>query len=281
MIKNWIITTEAVKNSSDGIMARERYLLSASHPNHKNTETIVSLIGSAKTSQRIALAGEQFRVKQHLNRQGGRPLSSYAMEYCLTLPKKHRPTEKEWKIILSDCCTALARLVELHPSEINQFKSQIRAVLHRQKQVGKRGSGDHVHLIVGKVVNNRVLKALQQKKGTKILKQAFNAAVLKHTGLNHLEYQPHELNRGRRLETWKYQHQKAEESLHSEKLILKLQKQVDKWFEAEQQHDYKQQNRQLNRLIKTFEELSNQPLTSAQKENVERLKSICSRIHKL
>ncbi|TKF31297.1 hypothetical protein [Enterovibrio norvegicus] len=273
MIKNWTITTEAVKNGTDGVMARERYLLAKEHPNHRTTEAIISLIGNAKTSQRIALIGEQFRVKQHLNRKGGRPLSSYAMEYCLTLPKGHRPTPEQWRSIIADCCLAVSKLIELKPDEVKQFKSQIRAVLHQQQQSGVRGTGDHIHLIIGKILSGRVLKVLQQKKCTALLKQTFNAAVLKYTGLDHKQYKPHEINRGKRLETWKYREQKAANAENTQHLIAKLQKQADKWFKAKEENDYCQQNRQINRLIKTFEELSNAELPCHQREQVTKLRS--------
>ncbi|MGR5251089.1 hypothetical protein ACPV5S_02670 [Vibrio astriarenae] len=272
MIKNWTITTEATKHGTDGVMVRERYLLAENHPNHRTTEAIISLFGSAKTSQRIALVGEQFRVKQHLNRKGGRPLTSYAMEYVLTLPKGHRPTPEQWKSMISDCCLAISKLLELKQEELKPFKSQIRAVLHQQKQSGVKGTGDHVHLIIGKVLNGKVLRTLQQKKCTALLKQAFNAAVLKHTGLDHKQYKPHETNRGERLETWKHREQKAADAENNQQLIAKLQKQADKWFQAKEENDYRQQNRQINRLIKTFEELSSTELPSYQKEQVTKLK---------
>ncbi|EGQ8008891.1 TPA: hypothetical protein GRR58_22080 [Vibrio parahaemolyticus] len=273
MLKNWTVTTQPVRNGSDGIMVRERYLLAQNHSNHRNTESIISLLGNAKTSQKIALIGEQFRVNQHLSSKGGRPLSSYAMEYCLTLPKKYRPTEGEWKLILADCCLALAQLCQLKQSDMRQFKSQIRAVLHRQNQDCTLGAGDHVHLILGKVVSDKVLKPLQQKKGTKILKSAFNASVLRHLGVDHKEYKPYELNRGKRLETWKYHQNKAYESLHLEKLILKMQKQADKWFEAQKEHNKRQMNRQLNRLIQTFEELSDLDVPQCYQEELNDLKA--------
>lgn len=272
MIKNWTITTEAVKNGTDGVMARERYLLAENHPNHRTTEAITSLFGSEKTSQ-FALVGEQFRVKQHLNCKGGRPLSSYAMEYCLTLPKGHRPTPEQWRTIITDCCLAVSKLIGLKPDELKQFKSQIRAVLHQQQQSGVRGTGDHVHLIIGKVINGKVLRVLQQKKCTALLKQAFNASVLKHTGLDHKQYKPHELDRGKRLESWKYREQKAADSVHIQKQLIKLQNQADKWFIAKDNDDYRQQNRQMNRLIKTFEELSHAELPSHQKHNILKLKN--------
>ncbi|CAH1218863.1 conserved hypothetical protein [Vibrio harveyi] len=279
MLKNWIVTTEPVKNSTSGVMARERYLLAKNHSNHRNTESIISLVGDAKTSQRIALAGEQFRVQQQLNPHGGRPICSYAMEYCLALPKGYRPTEKQWKLILNDCCSTLALLCELQPHEIRQFKSQIRAILHRQNQNLIRGTGDHVHLVIGKVVCRRVLKVLQQKKGTKVLKSAFNAAVLKHIGIDHQDYTPHEIDRGKRLETWRYQQQKAEEALHVEKVVLRMQKQAEKWFEANDNNNKRQANRQLNRLIKIFEELSELNVPTEYHNSIQDLKSTVGLTH--
>jgi len=272
MIRNWTVTTQAVKNAIDGVVARERYLLANNHPNHRQTESITSLIGSEQTSKRIALLGEQFRVNQRLSKKGGRPISSYAMEYCLVLPKGHRPTPHQWKAIVTDCCNAIGKLLELKSTEIRIFQSQIRAVLHQQRQEGVRGAGDHVHLVIGKVLNGRVLKVLQQKKGTALLKQAFNVAVLEHVGIDYKEYKPYELDRGKRLETWKFRAQKAADVNYAQEQIIKLQRQVDKWFQAREEHDYKQQNRQLNRLLKTFSNLSTLELKGQQKENILQLK---------
>ncbi len=97
---------------------------------------------------------------------------------------------------MKDCCVTLAKLVNLSNTEVKQYQKQIRAVLHQQDQSIKQGTGDHVHLIIGKVVGARVLKELQQKKATKTLKQAFNAAVLKHIGISNSNYKPCKSNRG-------------------------------------------------------------------------------------
>ena len=273
MLKNWTVTTQPVRLASDGIMMRERYLLNTKHANHKHTEDLVSLFGCADTSNRIALAGEQFRLNQQLNnRRGGRPLSSYAMEYCLTLPKGYRPTSEQWQSIVKDCCLALARLCKLNKSEFAQYRQQIRAVLHQQNQDGTKGSGDHVHLIIGKVIGERVLKELQQKRATKLIKQAFNGAVLQHLGIDHRTYEPIEKEKGRRLSTWQYQHQKATEALDIEKIIKKMQSQFDKWIKAKEEHNERQQHRQKNRLLKTYEELKLRKLSPLQQEKLEKIK---------
>ncbi|MEZ8723820.1 hypothetical protein AB6D66_22325 [Vibrio pomeroyi] len=274
MLKNWTVITQPVRLASDGVMMRERYLQSLKHANHKHTQRIVSIFGCAKTSNRIALAGEEFRLNQKIyNSRGGRPLSSYAVEYCLTLPKGYRPTTQQWQSVVKDCSLALAKLCKLDKSEFSQYRQQIRAVLHQQEQGGKRGSGDHVHLIIGKVVGKRVLKELQQKKATKLIKQAFNSAVLKHVGVDHRSYEPIEAEKGRRLSTWQYQYEKANQALEIEKLISKMQNQFDKWLKAKEEHNDRQQRRQENRLMKTYESLAYHSLSKQQQEQAEVIKN--------
>ncbi|MFW9678487.1 hypothetical protein V3H26_18940 [Vibrio parahaemolyticus] len=274
MLKNWTVTTQPVRLGSDGVMMRERYLLNKTHANHKYTDDLISIFGCAETSNRIALAGEQFRLNQQLyNHKGGRPLSSYAMEYCLTLPKGYRPSIEQWQSIVKDCCFALAKFCKLNKSEFAQYRQQIRAVLHQQKQDGTKGSGDHVHLIIGKVIGGKILKELQQKKSTKLIKQAFNQAVLKHVGVDHRTYEPVEIEKGRRLSTWQYQHQKATEALEIEKLIKQMQTQFDKWLKAKEAHDERQLKRQKNRLLKTYEELKIKNTSPTQVENINKIKN--------
>ncbi|WGS59672.1 hypothetical protein [Vibrio lentus] len=274
MLKNWTVTTQPVRLGTDGVMMRERYLLNKQHANHKHSEALISIFGCAETSNQIALAGEQFRLNQQLyNRRGGRPLSSYAMEYCLTLPKGYRPSSEQWQSIIKDCCLALAKLCKLNKSEFAQYRLQIRAVLHQQAQDGNKGSGDHVHLIIGKVVGNRVLKELQQKKATKTIKMAFNQSVLKHIGVDHRTYDSIEKEKGRRLSTWQYQHQKATEALEIEKLIEKMRTQFDKWLKAKEMRDERQLKRQKNRLLKTYEELKIKNTAPTQTENINKIKN--------
>ncbi|MFA0654144.1 hypothetical protein [Vibrio sp. 10N.222.49.C12] len=272
MIKNFTLISQPVKLQSDGVMIRERYLLSEQHANHKHSDALISLFGCAETSHQIALAGEKFRLGQQLKRKGGRPLSSYAMEYCLTLPKGYRPSVEQWRAITSDCCIKLAKYCKLTKAEFAQYRQQIRAVLHQQNQEGLKGAGDHVHLIIGKVVGERVLKELQKKGATRLLKQTFNHAVLQHVGINHKSYEPLEAERGRRLSTWQYQHDKANQALEIEKLIAKLQSQFDKWLKAKEELNDRQQRRQENRLMKTYESLASHSLSKLQQEQLTKIK---------
>ncbi|HCG8465095.1 TPA: hypothetical protein NJ562_003093 [Vibrio parahaemolyticus] len=273
MIKNFTLISQPVKLQSDGVMMRERYLLSEQHANHKHSDALISLVGCAETSHRIALAGEKFRLEQQLKRKGGRPLSSYAMEYCLTLPRGYRPSIEQWQSITSDCCIKLAKYCKLTKAEFAQYRQQIRAVLHQQNQEGQKGTGDHVHLIIGKVVRGRVLKELQKKGATKLLKQTFNHAVLQHVGIDYRSYEPIEKEKGRRLSTWQYQYEKANQALEIEKLIKKMQSQFDKWLNAKEELNERQIRRQQNRLLKSYEQLKQHSLSASQLERINAVKN--------
>lgn len=273
MLKNWTVVTQPVRLASDGVLMRERYLLNAKHANHKHTEHIISIYGCTRTSHQIALAGEGFRIKQQLsNRKGGRPLSSYAMEYCLTLPKGYRPTPKQWQSVVRDCCIALAKHCKLNKTEFAQFRQQIRAVVHQQYQSGKGGSGDHVHLVIGKIVGTRNLKELQQKKATRLIKQAFNQSVLKHIGIDYRSYAPEENKKGKRLGEWQYQYEKAQVALEMEKQIVQMQKQFGRWLIAAEENDDRQKRRQRNRLMKIYDSLEHKLLSKQQAEQIEKMK---------
>ncbi|EPN8252682.1 hypothetical protein ACT3SD_004339 [Vibrio alginolyticus] len=255
-MKNWTVITKPVKNGSNGIIARERYLKSVSHPNHANTEAIIDIVGSENTSKKIIIAGERYRLKQKLrgNRKG-RPLSSYAMEFCLTLPKLYRPTPVQWRSIIGDCCQALANYLKLTGEDRKLFYSLIRGVCHQQNQQG-RASGDHCHLIVSKVLKDRVLTDLQRKRATSLIKQAFTASTTVHLGISVDDYKPHELNRGRRLEKWQYESRKMKEiQEQNNRLLKKLEKQIERWELALENSDIKQIRRQRNRIEKLLGEV--------------------------
>ncbi|WP_017071772.1 hypothetical protein [Vibrio crassostreae] len=227
--------------------------MSESHPNHKNsTEEILEIVGNEITSKNIAVVGEKYKLHQKLREsRRGRPLSSFAMEFCLTLPKCcGRPTVDQWKSIVRDCVVALANHLRLNEEEKMQFYKQVRAVCHRQVQsVGVRGGHDHVHLLVGKIVKNTVLVDLQKKSSTATLKIAYNNAVAKHLDIDVESYKPYELDRGKKLSQWQH-------TLHEkEKLENRLQAQIKKWEKAQQAGDIKQLKRQKNRIYKTLEEL--------------------------
>ncbi len=81
-----------------------------------------------------------------------------------------------------------------------------------------------------------------------------------------------EAEKGRRLSTWQYQYDKANQALEIEKLISKMQNQFDKWLKAKEEHNDRQQHRQKNRLLKTYEGLESRKLSPLQQEQLIKIK---------
>lgn len=257
MIKNFTLIIQPVKNGSSGLFCRENYLNSQTHANHKSTDEIINIYGSSETTKRLALAGESFKLMQKAkNKKGGRPLSSYAMELCLTLPKGHRPRKDQWMMIVRDCCRALVEHLQLTKDERIEFGKNVRAVCHRQNQDFVRGTGDHVHLIIPKIVNDKVLIGLQKRAALSRVKQAYNVAILEHLNLDSLDYIPQKTEVGKRLELWKYHNEGVSRAVGDKKLLIKLQKQIDKWEMAKETLDLKQMRRQKNRIESSLKQMS-------------------------
>lgn len=236
-MKGWTVRTESTKNRGQGVAGREIYLHNHAHPNHANTERIIDIWGSEQHMQRIAYSGESYAAHQAAKGKGGRPPSSYAIELTLNLPKKYRPTDQQWLEIMKDTVRALAKVCEV---DVKQLASVTRAVLHQQNQTPdldprtgrERGTGDHLHLCVGKFTpptpqgqQGRYLRNLQRKTATNAVKQAFNEATLKHCGYDWTEYRNHKLKaqehaNKRTVPTWKVKAARELEAIQRQQQAL-------------------------------------------------------------
>ncbi|TNZ71745.1 hypothetical protein CGK41_16175 [Vibrio parahaemolyticus] len=255
-MNNWTVITQPVKWQSKGLFLRERYLTSTTHSNHKYTEKIISICGNQATVKIIALMGEQFNLRRTVNNSRGRRLESYAMEFCLTLPKNYRPNSESWRNVIDDICVNTRKYCKLTQEEFKRFKSCVRAVLHQQDQSIKVGAGDHIHLILPKVVFDgddfRILKELQRKQFTKIIKNIYTSSVLKNFGYRIEDYSPKHKNTGKKLEIWKANKQELDSNITKNKILLRMINQMEKWFLAFEEKNEKQMNRQLNRIKKSY-----------------------------
>ena len=257
MLKNWTVITEATKD----VMAREHYLLNKRHRNHKQTENIVNIYGTAKQSLNILRNCERYKLKQAAKRKGGRPPTE-AIEFCFTLPKSYRPTASQWRKILKILMVSLASHLNISTSQLTTI---VRAVVHQQDQnVELKGSGDHMHVVVGKFTDDLTyLSELQRKSTTRLLKTSFNNAVLKAVGIDHRTYhsqKPYLGSAKKRVPSWKVKAVRRQEEIKAqEKQLKRMINQANKWLEAFECHDNKQMKRQYNRLKKergTLEKVS-------------------------
>lgn len=293
-MKGWTVRTEATKNGSKGVASREIYLSNTKHPNHRNTERIQPIFGNDRTMNNISYSGESYAAKQAANGKGGRPPSSYAIEFTLNLPKGYRPDDKQWRQIVEHCLRETAKACGIEP---RQLANTSRAILHQQKQDGsEKGTGDHCHIVIGKFTQDGTyLRNLQRKTVTAKMKQSFNAAVKHYCGYDWTEYaktlQEQKYPNKRPAPTWKVraaQEREAielqqaaldeqaqalvekgkgleilsaeidaviEEAKNIERLKANFNNQAEKWLEAFKAEDNKQMKRQQSRMTRTIDDL--------------------------
>ena len=242
-IKNWTVTTESTKSAR----AREIYLNDPTHSNHENTENIINIAGSERTTLNIIRTCEAYKLEMAKKRKGGRPPTE-AMEFCLNLPKGIRPTKEQWQKMIKGVLMDVGETLNVNVK--NELLPIFRAVVHQQNQdKSKRGTGDHCHIVIGKFTpSGRYLRDLQKKGVTYCIKQSFNMQMLNVMGIDHATYIPEKRYRGhakKRVPQWKVAAARAaEQNKRDLERIHKLENQL-----IEINEDTRRQNKHLDEFV--------------------------------
>jgi hypothetical protein len=268
-IKNWTITAESTKSAA----AREKYMNNMEHPNHKNTEAIFTVFGSAASTLNIIKNCEERKLINLLKGKGGRPPTE-AMEFVFTLPKGIRPNKEEWQKMLRGVMSDVAKKID---KSFEDFLGITRGVVHQQNQSADvKGTGDHVHLMIGKFTNDGCyMPELQQKGVLHVMKTSFNKQVRDVMGVDNNSYEPSKEYLGvakKRVPRYVAKTAEAKKELEQRekavsrmelslemtqanfaKNLASLATHVEKYNQALLDNDDKQQNRQLNRMNKPLE----------------------------
>lgn len=317
-MRGWTVVTQATKDGSQGIARREHYLHDKSHPNHSKTTAIATIWGNENTMRNIAYNGESYAAKKRVNRKGGRPATSFAMEFTLNLPKGYRPNhwKNDWQSIVKQVLKDVASKLQI---KVEVIEAMTYAVLHQQDQTpdldknGKeQGTGDHLHLVIGKFTPKGLyLRDLQRKTITNTVKNAFNHASKAVCGFDWTEYRDHKLKaqehaNKRSIPIWKIKaarelknieeqqtaldekakilaekgkelDRQMEEAVLTKRLMATFEKRAEKWLIAYAEQNQTQMNRQANRLKKSLLALDALGLLSSDPVTLEAI-GIVSRI---
>lgn len=233
-MKGWTVKTQATKNGGKGIAARQYYLHDKNDKSHAKTESLTQVWGNNQTMAGIVYNAEMAAAKVKAQGKGGRPTESYAMEFTLDLPKGSRPTLKQWQEIAKQLIIDVSKKLGIPPKELS---NQTYAVVHRQDQTpeydarGRRvGTGDHMHVVVGKFTPNGVcLRDLQRKTVTHVVKESFNNSTMK-MGFDWTQYRDHELQvqehaNKRTVPTWRVKAAREIEAIAAQQAALDAQAQ--------------------------------------------------------
>ena len=209
-IKNWTVTTQRVKNKSEGLSEYASYLVSKKHKNHKNTE-IVSMFTTDFNSFLNKTINETIEFDSK-NKKGGRKVESYAQSFNFILPKPHKPTSDQWKKIAIDLVQTIHKELDIK-EDVSKFGNACFINLHDQ-------ANPHLNMLVPRIFSSERLADLDRKNVLAKLKLQFNQSVLKHCEIDHTHHKPLRSNQGARKSAQRYAYDKAkEEAENALKLI--------------------------------------------------------------
>lgn len=200
-IKNWIVTTERVKNKSAGLSEYTSYLISSKHKNHKNTE-IYSLFNSEHNKFITNTIKEtiEFDAK---NKKGGRKVESFAQSFNFILPPPHKPTPEQWQDIGFELLKTVHSELGIK-SDFTKFARACFVNVHDQ-------ANPHINMLIPRIYNGERLADLDRKNVLAKVKLQFNKSVLKHCNIDHTQHNPLRVNVGRRKSAQGYAYEKAKE----------------------------------------------------------------------
>ncbi|REL35884.1 hypothetical protein [Thalassotalea euphylliae] len=199
-MKNWTVIAEPVRDEHSGICSYLNYLTAKNHKNHRGITRIIPIHNSVERYINNCISEvTQRNLKRAKSKKGGRNITSYAQSFVFTLPPDIKLSDLQWyqvsKHIFSDLSDYL--LVDKEQLLKSSFIN-----LHDQKN-------QHINLVVNKVINGEVKREIQRKGALKLLKKSFNAAVLKYSNINCLNYVP-ETQRTKRYSPFYFNENKAE-----------------------------------------------------------------------
>jgi hypothetical protein len=215
MIKNWLVKTKQIKKKKSGFQSHVNYLINENKASHSGT-TIHVLNDSSQN-----ILNEIDNRKLHRQEQGlrGGGVSNYATSFVISLPvdiKQANP--EEWKQIGLYGIKKIAQKINV---DYKDLKNISHIVLHEEEN-----KPSHIHVLVGNVLNNEVIKGVSQFKATHELKKSVNYSVKKLLNEDNNDYIPKSKNKN--LPGWLVKSLKAEKIMNDFK---DFKDSINKWFD--------------------------------------------------
>lgn len=181
MIKNWLVKTKQIKSKSSGFIRHVQYLKSNSRPTHKHTRITILKNGARSILEEIE---QRTKYRQENGIRGG-GVRNYATSFVLSLPKTiKQPTPQQWNKI---GLYAVKKVADEIGVDFEDLKRISHIVLHQESRSDKH---NHIHLLIGNVLDKKVIKGVSQYKATYAVKKSFNYSVKRLLNEDNNDYIP-------------------------------------------------------------------------------------------
>lgn len=193
-IKNWLVNTKQIKQKQLGLFRHFTYLFDKNRPAHYYSK-IFDLNKSPEKLSNIINQHETRKNKRKEKKLRGGGVSNLATSFVLALPRDiNQPKNiSEWQRIVKITLQELSDKTQISFDKIIEHSV---IVLHEESR--SRDKPNHVHILVGNVIDGQVQKSLSQFRATNAMKSGFNLAVKQVLGEDHRTYTPKKKNVGKK-----------------------------------------------------------------------------------
>lgn len=197
MIKNWLVKTKQIKKKKSGFQAHVNYLINEKKPSHVGTT--INVLNDASKAILEEIDNRTLYRQENGLRGGG--VSNYATSFVVSLPTSiKQPNQDQWRQI---GLYGIKKIAEEIGVEYKDLKKISHIVLHDEKD-----KHSHIHVLVGNVLDNKVIKGVSQFKATHAFKKSVNYSVKQLLNEDHNDYVPESTNKN--LPAWLVKALKAE-----------------------------------------------------------------------
>lgn len=193
-IKNWLVSTKQVKQKQFGLFKHFTYLFDKNRPAHHYSE-IYDLNDSPEKLSNIIYQQELRKNKRKEKKLRGGGVSNLATSFVLALPRDiSQPKDLfEWKCIIDITLQELSKKSQI---SFDKIKEHSVIVLHEESK--SRGKPNHVHILIGNIIDGEIQKSLSQFRATNAMKSGFNRAIKEVLGEDHRSYTPKQRKVGKK-----------------------------------------------------------------------------------
>lgn len=285
-IKNWTVKTKQIKKKSKGLINHFNYLFNDKREAHFYSD-IVDLNNSSDKLNNILDEVDKRQEYRRDNGLRGGGVSNLATSFVLSIPRdiQQPTTKKEWQKMAHIALKELANDIDI-PFEKIQKNAVV--VLHDESNSIDKSS--HIHILVGNVIDGKVVKPISQYQGTYSMKKGFNKAVKHVLKEDNNNYVPLNANVGdkplfaARAEKLEKQKEKLNEDFEYRKSILinknkQLNKKEERIFNNEidlnmKVEEFEEEKTKFGKAVKYAKTLLSKWITSLltdQKKELEKL----------
>lgn len=182
MLKNWLVKTKQIKNKSTGLARHVEYLKDKNRSSHKYSNITILNDGAGAILDEV----EKRQLYRSQNGIRGGGVRNYATSFVMSLPRDiKQPKPEEWRKI---ALYAVKQVAQANGLDFNELRKISHIVLHDESSSPDKAS--HVHLLIGNVMDNKVIKGITQFRSTHAVKKSFNYSVNRLLNEDNNKYTP-------------------------------------------------------------------------------------------